>query len=229
MEDILLLLQRGFAGGIVTASVFAGFAGFLYLAYQLIKFMRPQKVRQDEQRVLSHRFYKVSGRGRAAYIILCLEAALQFYKQDLPEWDGILRKLWSVTANDEDSWIDAWVDDISELLPEAVLTNNAGAASEAVSKARKLYIQAGYAMIVINAILENLYRMVAEWSANTKANDPEGLDYIDTAEEIMKKFAVPLPPAEIVELLRTKQISSSLGAPFDGLRLSCLVKKERGR
>lgn len=225
MDGILMLLQRGFAGGIVTAVVFAGFAGFLYLAYQLIKFMRPQEVRQDKQRVLSHRFYKVSGRGRVAYIILCLEVALQFYKQDLPEWDVILRKLWSVTVNNEGCWIDAWVDDISELLPEAVLTDNSDAVSEAASKTRKLYIQAGYTMIVINAILENVYRMVAEWSADTKANDPDGLYHIDAAEEIMKKFAVPLPPDEIVELLLTKQRGSSLGAPFDGLQYSCLVKK----
>lgn len=61
------------------------------------------------------------------------------------------------------------MDDIDELLPEAVMTNNADTVSEAASKARKLYIQAGYAMIIINAIMKNIYRIGAEYSADTKA------------------------------------------------------------
>ena len=61
---------------------FVGFAVFLYLVYRLIKFLQPKTVRQEEQQVYSHPFYKVSGRGRVAYLILCLEEVLLFYGQD---------------------------------------------------------------------------------------------------------------------------------------------------
>lgn len=121
MEHIRQLIERGFIGGIVIAAVFAGFAGFLYLLYRLIKLTRPKKVRQEEQRILSHRFYKVSGRGRVAYLILCLEKTLQFYKQDFTAWEWLLRKLWSITDNSENNWIDAGIDSIGELLPSEVL------------------------------------------------------------------------------------------------------------
>lgn len=224
MENIGQLLESGVMSGIVMAAVLAGFAGFLYLLYRLIKRMRPKEVRQEEQRILSHRFYKVSGRGRAAYLILCLERTLQFYKQDLAAWEWILRKLWSVTDNSENNWIDVWLDSIGELLPKAVLTNNSDAVLEETGKARSLYIQAGYAMIVINTILESAYTMVSEWSPDTSAHDPGALGYIDEAEEMMKKFEVPRPSDEVIQRLLVEQKSSSFGEPFDGLRFSCISK-----
>ena len=82
MNDIGQLLERGFWGGIVAATALIGFAGCLYLVYRLIKSLQPKEVKQEEQRILSHRFYKASGRGRVAYLILCLEEVLQLYGQD---------------------------------------------------------------------------------------------------------------------------------------------------
>lgn len=227
MEHIRQLIERGFIGGIVIAAVFAGFAGFLYLLYQLTKLMRPQKVRQEEQRILSHRFYKVSGRGRVAYLILCLEKTLQFYKQDLTEWEWLLRKLWSITNNSENNWTDVWIDSIGELLPSEVLTNNnKSTTSEEIEKAQALYTQAGNAMIVINAILDSTYTMVCEWSPNTSAHDPDALYHIDKAEETMRQFEVPFPSNEIIQLLLSGQKGSSFGKPFDGLLFSGLSKKK---
>ena len=104
MGNIQLLLERGLISGIVMAAVLAGFAGFLYLLHRLIKLMRPKEVRQEEQRILSHRFYKISGRGRVAYLILCLEETLRFYKQNFTAWEWILRKLWSITDNSQSNW-----------------------------------------------------------------------------------------------------------------------------
>lgn len=223
MENIGQLLESGVTAGIAAAAVFAGFAGFLYLLYRLIKLMHPKEVRQEEQRILSHRFYKVSGRGRVAYLILCLEKTLQFYKQDFVAWEWLLRKLWSVTDNSENNWIDVWLDSIGELLPKAVLTSSSVVSKE-TGKARNLYIQAGCAMIVINTILESAYMMVSEWAPDTSAHDPAALGYIDEAEEMMKRFEVPRPSDEVVQRLFVEQKSSSLGKPFDGLRFSCLSK-----
>ena len=68
MDKIGQLLERGFLGGIVMAAAFVGFSVFLYLVYRLIKFLQPKTVRQEEQRVYSHPFYKVSGRGRKIFL-----------------------------------------------------------------------------------------------------------------------------------------------------------------
>lgn len=187
--------------------------------------MRPKEERQENQRMLSHRLYHVSGRGRAAYLILCLEETLQFYKQDFGDWEWILRKLWPITDGSEKNWIDAWLDSVGDLLPGAVLTGKGeGNVPEEAGKAQSLYIRAGYAMIVINKIMESVYTMVAEWSPDTRAHDPNGLCYIDDAEETMKKFGVLLPPDGRIHQLILEQKSSSFGEPFDGLRFSCLSK-----
>ncbi len=226
MGHIGQLIERGFTGGIVIAAVFAGFAGFLYLLYRLIRLTRPKKVRQEEQRILSHRFYKVSGRGRVAYLILCLEKTLQFYKQDLTAWEWFLRKLWSITDDPDNNWINTWIDSIGELLPSEVLTNNDDStASEETEKAQALYTQAGHAMIVINAILDSAYTLVCEWSPDTSAHDPDALYHIDKAEEAMEQFGVPLPSNEIVERLLSEQKSPSFGKPFDGLRFSGILNQ----
>ncbi len=103
LENIWQLLERGFVGGVVFAAACAGFAGFLYLLYQLIKLMRPKEVRQEEKHILSHRLYQVSGRGRIAYLILCLEETLRFYRQDLSAWEWVLRRLWSITDCSENN------------------------------------------------------------------------------------------------------------------------------
>ncbi|WP_298035548.1 hypothetical protein [uncultured Dysosmobacter sp.] len=226
MGNIWQLLERGFMAGVVFAAVCAGFAGFFYLLYRLIKLMRPKAARQEEQRILSHRLYKVSGRGRIAYLILCLEETLRFYGQDFSAWEWILRQLWSITDCSENNWIGIWLDSIWELLPSTVLANNNTETTPAeISKARTLYSQAGIAMIVINAVIENAYTIVCEWSPNTIAHDPNALCLIDKVEETMNTFGVSLPSNEIIQPL-FEQKDSSLGKPFDGLRFSYISKQE---
>ncbi len=179
--------------------------------------MRPKEVRQEEKRILAHRLYQVSGRGRIAYLILCLEEALQFYGQDLSAWEWVLRRLWSITDCSENSWIDIWLDSVGELLPSTALANNVTETAPAeIRKARALYTQAGAAMIVINAVLETAYTIVCEWSPDTTAHDPDALCRIGKVEETMRAFGVPLPANESIQPL-FEQKDSSFGKPFDGL------------
>lgn len=220
MENIGQLIQRGLPGGIFLAAVFTGFAGFLYLLYRLVGLTRPKEVRWEERRILSHRLYQVSGRGRVAYLVLCLEETLRFYKQDFADWGWVLRRLWSITDGSAPNWMDVWLDSAGELLPDEVLTSG-GPASPETGKARDLYTRAGYAMIVINTIIDNMYMMVGEWGPDTAAYDPDALRRIDKVEETMRAFGVPLPSDETVRpLLERKDFS--FGEPFDGLRISCL-------
>lgn len=225
MGNIRQLLERGLMGGVVFAAVCAGFTGFFYLLYRLIKLMRPKEVRQEEQRIISHRLYRVSGRGRIAYLILCLEETLRYYGQDFSAWEWILRKLWSITDCSENNWIGISLDTIGELLPSMVLTNSTTeTTSTEISKARNLYTQAGTAMIVINTIIESAYTIVCEWSPDTTAHDPDALRIIEKVEETMEAFGVSLPLTEINQPI-FEQKDSSFGDPFDGLRFSYLSRK----
>ncbi len=225
MEKIGQLLERGFVGGVVFAAACAGFVGFLYLLYRLIKLTRPKEERQEERWIVSHRFYRVSGRGRIAYLTLCLEETLRFYGQDLTAWEWILRRMWSITDCSENNWIDLWLDAVGELLPSEVLSNNATeTASVEIRKARALYTRAETAMIVINEVMENAYTIVGQWGPDTVAHDPDALSLIDKVEETMRSFGVPLPSSETLQPL-LKQKDSSLGEPFDGLRFSYLSKE----
>lgn len=218
--EFMEFLKRGLAGGLTMAAAFIGFAGTLYLFYLGLKALRPKKVRQEQRRILSHPFYPVCWRGRAAYLILCLEETLIFYRQDLGDWEWILQKLWTISTCSEENWLELWLDSAAELLPSAVLAaEEPGGDAKEAAKARRLYTQAGFAMIVVNVILENLYEMAGAWSAHTEAHDPEGLCRIDQAEETMQSFGVPLPPREIVQRLATEQKGASLGNAFDRLRL----------
>ena len=222
MDKIGQLLERGFLGGIVIAAAFVGFAVFLYLVYRLIKFLQPKTVRQEEQRVHSHPFYKVSGRGRTAYLILCLEEVLLFYGQDFSAWEQILRELWSITNGSEGDWIGTWLDSVEPLLPSQILTT-APSSSDDIRKIRNLYTQSGTKMILVSALMESVYTMVCEWAPDTVAYDPDALHFIDETEEMMKKWGVPLPAGENVQFLITQK-DFSLGKPFEGLRLSYLSK-----
>lgn len=222
MDKMRLLLERGFLGGIVIAAVFVGFAVFLYLVYRLIRSLQPKEVRQEEQRVRSHPFYKVSGRGRVAYLILCLEEVLLFYGQDLSAWERILRGSWSITDHSEGDWIGDWLDLVGALLPSQILTN-AQPSSDDIREIQDLYTQFGTKMILVNALMESVYTMVCEWSPDTVAYDPDALHFIDETEEMMKKWGVPLPAGENVQFL-IAQKDFSLGKPFEGSRLSYLSK-----
>ena len=228
MRYIWKLLQDGFTVGVILAAACAGFFGFFYLLYRIVMCFRPKAVRLEEQRLLSHRFYKVSGRARVAYLTLCLEEALRFYGQELAAWEWILQRMWAITDGSENDWeqIDAWLDSVGDLLPYEVLPNNTVEVPTAeVAKARALYTQAGTAMIVINAIMDNAHTIAAMWSPDMDANDPDALRHIDEAEDTMRCFGVPLPAKETIQpLLEQKDIA--LGNSFDGRRLSYLSKQK---
>lgn len=229
MEIILPVIRTSVA----IISVAVGFFGSLYLLLRLINFiMCPDKVRQEKRWMKSHRFYSISGRGKIAYLILCLESALQFYKQDISAWEWLLRRLWSITECSEESGLDIWFDSVGELLPHYVLIRSDDNTLDFKKNAQTLYIQAGSSMIVINEILDSTYNIVGGWfSGDTDeweiiTDDPDVLRYIDKAEATMREFAVPLPLDELVQCLLAEQKSPSFGKSFDSLRFSVLSKQD---
>lgn len=178
-------------------------------------------------------FYQVSKRARAAYLILCLEQVLLFYGLDFEKWDWVLKKLWEITStNDEESWIFQ----ISDLLPEEVLTHRTLEEVEAERKGMaiyfcysfseerfqyfgKLYREAGHP--TAEQVLENIYHVVAEeWGQAEEANTPSSLSYIEETEKLLTEQKIPLPtdPQTLKFLMGHRD--PHLGKPFDGLQFS---------
>ena len=62
-----------------------------------------------------YKFYPVSKRARAAYLILCLEEVLKFYEQDFEKWEWVLKKLWEITTTSD---IEEWIFQVCDLTPE---------------------------------------------------------------------------------------------------------------
>lgn len=81
------------AAVLIIAVVVIGFLDCRAQFREAFAVRRAQKAEQAADRLVYHRFYKLSGRGRAAYLILCLEKALQFYGQELAAWEWLLQKL----------------------------------------------------------------------------------------------------------------------------------------
>ena len=135
-----------------------------------------------------------------------------------------MRELWSITNGSEGDWIGTWLDSVLELLPSQILANKTDQlSSDDKREIPNLYAQSGLVMILVNTLMENAYTMVCEWSPDIVAHDPDALHYIDKAEEMLKKFGVPLPANEAVQFLASQK-DSSLGRSFEGLRLSYLSK-----
>ncbi len=83
-------------------------------------------------------------------------------------------------------------------------------------------------MIVINAIIDNAYTIVCEWSPEPSEYDPDAeICLIIKVEETMHSFCVPLPANEIIQPLLEQKDYDSIGKPFDGLRLSYISKQRR--
>lgn len=143
---------------------------------------------------------------------------LLFYEQDFSAWEQILRELWSITDHSEGDWIGDWLDSVGALLPSQILTT-ASPSSDDIREIQDLYTRFGTKMILVSTLMESAYTMVCEWSPGTVAHAPNALHFIDEAEEMMKKYGVPLPAKEAVRFLASQK-DFSLGKPFEGLRLS---------
>lgn len=220
------------------------FVGTISIAffYKVLFYSTPeQRKEKKEVRVRNkewkhHRFYPISKRARAAYLILCLEESLLFYSQDIHKWEWVLKKLWDVATTDyEEDWVD-----VDNLLPEEVL---AYATYEELEKhyrsapfpyihskvefayLQDLYSNVGPALEVIEQLMDHIYDVIVEdWGQDETPHTPSALQYIDQAEQLLREKEIPLPHDEQALNFLISQKDKHFGKPFDGLRFSILSK-----
>lgn len=238
-KGFVLTLQAGVLGLVLIAAVaalfIAGAYGLLYLARRAeARVPVPaEKPAAAEDWMPSDPFYEVSGRGRAAYLLLCLEEALSFYGQEPEQWRFLLERFWSVTAAADADMAD-WLETVYYLLPDAVLPyetfEDAAAdagypwSAEQFSQARRCYTSAGYGMIAVNTLLQNLYLLASGWDEDPPPG-PEGLRLLADTENQLRAFHVPLPKEGPSLTFVRERKEAGAGAPFDGLSLSVLPAK----
>lgn len=237
MNEFLQMLQRGFLVGAVIAACLSGFVAFFYIIYLIIKVFKNDK----ESKCKIHKFWKVSKRGRAAYLILCLEEALKFYNQDFSKWKWILEELWKITTIPE-SEEENWIFRIYDILPnmvfgyntweelktdekENLITLNYIYSEEQFYNLKNLYENAGYRMIVFNSLLEYICYVISDDYGQYKTpHTPDALEFIDKAEEILHNYKIPLPNDEKTLHFIFSQKDKYIGKAFNGLSLSILSK-----
>lgn len=231
-------IQRGSLSWVLLGSVggLAAGIGFLlalaWLAVLLGRFRRwlsltPEK-RAEEKALKKHLFYKVSLRGRAAYLVLCFDQALRFTGQDFAAWETVRRELRRVTEENFETWsfraIDLLPDEIlsagsrADLIAQREHTAFPGYAfSEAEFAAfRALYTQAGDALAPLSFLMERILDVaICGCEAGTQPpHTPDSLPLIDQANAYMQSRGIPLPDEPAVLFLLHRQRSPGIGKPF---------------
>lgn len=186
-----------------------------------------------------YKFFPVSKRARAAYLILCFEETLKFYQQDFGKWEWVLKKLWEITTTAD---IEEWVFHVCDLLPEEILPYSNYEEVEADRKSRPIYFPFSFTaerfadlrslyqetrqFSLIESILVNIYCVITEdWGDYETPNTPSALQYMEQTEQLLTENQIPLPDNEQTLAFLMGQKNKHSGKPFQGLELSALKDK----
>ncbi len=179
---------------------------------------RKAAIEADRRRWQDHRFFPVSKRGQAAYLILCLEEALKFYdSENLESWKWLLHELWQITSIQE--WdIDEWSDRICDASIGSVMEYCADQkydlSHDEMRSLRELYSKDKSFLPVIDALYDQVY-LVSVLDQDVSA--------IDEAERILKEQGIPFPQDRQALNFIMSHRDRHYGKPFDGIPLSSIL------
>lgn len=189
---------------------------------------RKAALKANRRRWQKHRFFPVSKRGRAAYLILCLEEALKFYdSENLESWKWLLHELWRITSIWE--WdIDEWVDRICDASIESVMKYCAyqkyDLSHDEMESLLELYTEDKSFLPVIDALYNQVYLVIVlDWGDLEPAHTPSALSAIDEAERILTEHGIPFPQDQQALNFIMSHRNGHYGRPFDGIPLSSIL------
>lgn len=191
-----------------------------------------QREKQERRRWRHHAFYRVSKRARTAYLILCIEQALQCCGEEVSQWERALKKMWEVTSTDD---MEAWMADIDAFSPQTL--DDLGTFEEWEKEVsdfiywskdvdlkecffyyKELYQHASPVLRQLACCLVVL--ATEEWQSGDMPYMPSVLQYIDQARYLLQKEDIPLPHGEQALRFLMNHKDPSWGKPFDGLQFS---------
>lgn len=184
-----------------------------------------------------HKFFRVSKRGRVAYLILCFEEALKFYDgEDLEKWKWLLNEFWKITS----TWdIDGWVGRICDASVESVMEYDTyqerterdkrigfwcDLSEEEFVSLHELYSGDKPFSPVLNALYDKILDVITlDWGDLEAEHTPSALPAIDAAEQILAEQNIPLPQnKQTLDFLMSHR-DRHYGKPFDGIPLSSIL------
>ena len=198
---------------------------------------RKAAIKAERRQWQNHRFFPISKRGRAAYLILCFEEALKFYdSEDFDNWKWILGELWKITS----TWdIDRWVGRVCDASPETVLeyhsyrdweehTKKVGfwcnLTEEEFISLQKLYSQGKPFFSVIYKLYETILDVITlDWGDLEEKHTPSALSAIEQAEQILTEHGIPFPQNQQALNFIMNHRDEYYGKPFDGISLSSVL------
>lgn len=231
-QSLWLLWLLGLVSCVAFFRMFAG------LPQQRKQARARRAARKTERRQWqNHRFFPVSKRGRAAYLILCFEEALRFYDGgDFDNWKWLLRELWQITS----TWdIDGWVGRICDASPETILEYRSyqewnehkkkvgfwcNLTEKEFISLQKLYSQGKQFFPVIYKLYETVLDVITlDWGDLEEKHTPSTLSAIERAEQILTEHGIPFPQDQQALNFIMNHRDGHYGKPFDGISLSSVL------
>ena len=190
-----------------------------------------------------HKFFYISMRGRAAYLILCLEEALKYYdNNNLKRWKWLLNELWKITS----TWdIDGWIGRVTEATYDSIMEFNTyqeriehdksitfTCCSCDLSEEEFVYLHELYSenqpfFPVIFALCDKIIDVIALNAGDPATGcctpySPFCLPLIDEAEGILVEHGIPFPQNIDAISYIMKHKDRYYGPTFDGHKFSIL-------
>lgn len=182
-----------------------------------------------------HKFGRVSKRGRAAYLNLCLEECLVFYGESITDWKWVLKELWEITSTKD---IERWVKRVCDLTPESILPYVSyqdmmdkihaigywyELSEDNFICLQHLYHKERANFQVISNLIDKIYGVIVDdWGDMEEPFTPSCLHNIDEAEEIMKSNNIPLPSNCLALKFIMEHEDKHYGELFDGIQYSII-------
>lgn len=255
VSRLLPMLSRCLLAGLLMAVLLSGMFGGFYLLHRLVKFLRTPQAERRQQRALkeaarAHPLAAVSGRGRTAYVILCLENALAQFGQTAADWTWVLERLWALTEAPEKELAplfrvcqllpvnilpygraeDIYSDPMYETLAD-IWDGEPEVSEEDFLLLRTLYIQAGWRMCVLDPLLGAVYKTAAASRLPHETSEALRMDLLRQTEGLLQGWDIPLPQEKHPEAMAflLGQTAPGWGAPFDGAAWSGFLGTEEER
>ncbi len=220
-----------FLFGVAFAVMIAGMGTGVWLLVKLVSALGWLRLSPEERErqaaAARHPFAKVSLRGKAAWLICCLEQALLAWGLDAEEgepgsWYPVLALLWKCPELPEEC-LEDWLGQAEDILPSNLLSPSPDLAPRPqggqVRLAAALYREAGSKMALLGPLVELPVRLVRENREEPGLHPELPLALLDEAKELLESYGVPQPPADIRDFL-LGQRSPGMGERFVGRQCS---------
>lgn len=222
-----------FLFGVAFAVMIAGMGTGAWLLVKLVSALGWLRLSPEERErqaaAARHPFAKVSLRGKAAWLICCLEQALLAWGLDAEEgepgsWHPVLALLWKLPELPEEC-LEDWLDQAGDILPSNLLSPCPDLVPRSqdrqapLAAAAALYREAGSKMALLGPLVELPVRLVRENREEPGLHPELALALLDEAKELLESYGVPQPPADIRDFL-LGQRSPGMGERFVGRQCS---------